>query len=510
MRPVLAAAAALSFAALPVAPQVLGQDRPNILFVIADDWGWPHAGVYGCDWVDTPNFDRVAEGGVLFTNAFTSNPKCSPCRASILTGRNSWQTGEAVNHFGVFPDTWPSYVHELAAGGYKVGHTGKGWGPGDWKAGGWETDPAGPALQKRTLDPPAEGISRTDYAGNFGLFLEEREAEAGGDPEERRPFHFWLGTREPHRSYEPGSGRRAGKDLSEIDVPGFYPDDRGIKDDLADYAVEVEWFDAHLGRALDLLEERGELANTLVVVTSDHGMPFPRVKGQIYEWGFHLPLAVMGPPGLVTGGGRTADDFINVRDFAPTFLEAAGLPKPASVTGRSFADILKAEGSGDLREGPDEMLIGKERHDVGRPGDAGYPVRAIRTPEYLYVRNFTPDAWPAGNPETGYRNVDDGPTKSRLLSRFNKYYRLSFGRRPPEELYEMPSDAENLTNLADDPAHRAAKTRLRARMLELLEKEGDPRATGRAWVFDGYRYTGDKPHGFDAFREFSGPAGPGR
>ena len=510
-RPLLTAAAPLAAALLlgAAAPAAVADDaapRPNILFVIADDWGWPHAGVYGCDWVSTPHFDRVAKHGALFANAFTSNPKCSPCRASILTGRNTWQTGAAINHFGVFPDTWPVYPDLLEAGGYKIGYTGKGWGPGDYRAGGWERNPAGPAYQKAKRKPPTSGMSGTDYAGNFALFLEERDAEAEGaaDPQ---PFHFWLGTTEPHRGYEAGSGVAAGGDPARVDVPAFYPDTREIREDLLDYAVEVEHVDAHLGRALALLEGRGELANTLVVVTSDHGMPFPRVKGQIYEWGFHLPLAIMGPGVTAADGSppRTVEDFVNVRDFAPTFLELAGLPKPASITGTSFLDLLKSGEGGKLRSGSDEMLVGKERHDVGRPNDVGYPVRAIRTPDYLYVRNFAPDRWPAGNPETGYRNVDDGPTKSVLTRRFDRHYRLSFGKRPAEELYALPADRENLRNLADDPAHRAAKTRLRNRMYELLEAEGDPRVTGRAWVFDDYRYTGQKSHGWEAFREFSEP-----
>ncbi|MFH5803970.1 sulfatase [Alienimonas sp. DA493] len=482
-----------------------GNERPNILFVIADDWGWPHAGAYGTDWVNTPNFDRVAQDGALFKNAFTSNPKCSPCRASILTGRNSWQTGEAINHFGVFPNTWPAYPDLLEEGGYKIGYTGKGWGPGDYEAGGWERNPAGPAYQKARTQPPAGGMSACDYAGNFDLFLKERDAEAGDGP--AKPFHFWLGTYEPHRAYELGSGVKAGKSPAQVDVPSFYPDTREIREDLVDYALEVEYVDQHLGRALKLLEERGELENTLVVVTSDHGMPFPRVKGQIYEWGFHLPLAVMGP-GVTAGdgtGSRTVEDFVNVRDFAPTFLDVAGLPRSDSFTGKSMTDLLGASEGGKLREGADEMLVGKERHDVGRPNDVGYPVRAIRTPDYLYIRNFTPDRWPAGNPETGYRNVDDSPTKSALTRRFNQYYRLSFGKRPAEELYKMPADRDNMKNLAGDPAHRGAKTRLRDRMYELLEAEGDPRMTGRAWVFDDYRYTGRATHGWEAFQEFSEP-----
>src|SRR5204863_4760871 len=107
--------------------------RPNILFIIFDDWnGSTHAGAYGCTWIKTPNFDRIAREGVLFKNAFTSNPKCSPCRASILTGRHTWQLKEAVSHGGMFPDGFEVYPDLLEKAGYSVGLTGKGWAPGDF------------------------------------------------------------------------------------------------------------------------------------------------------------------------------------------------------------------------------------------------------------------------------------------------------------------------------------------------------------------------------------------
>jgi N-sulfoglucosamine sulfohydrolase len=106
--------------------------RPNILFIIADDWSWGHAGAYGCQWIKTPAFDRLAREGVLFNNTFTNNPKCSPCRASILTGRNTWQLEEAMCHYGIFRAKWPVYPDVMERAGYQVGHTGKGWGPGDF------------------------------------------------------------------------------------------------------------------------------------------------------------------------------------------------------------------------------------------------------------------------------------------------------------------------------------------------------------------------------------------
>ena len=244
--------------------------RPNILLAIADDWSYEHAGVYGSEWVKTPTFDRIAREGVLFHNAFTSNPKCSPSRASMLTGRNTWQLEEPVNHFGVFSVKYCVYTDLLEEAGYFVGYTGKGWGPGDHEAGGFKRNPAGRAFNRHQLDPPLPFISGLDYAANFEAFLEAR------DP--NQPFCFWYGGQEPHRGFEQGAGIRSGKRLEAVELLAYYPDSDLIRSDLLDYSLEVEWFDGQLGQMIRILEERGELENTFVLVTSDHGMPFPRVK----------------------------------------------------------------------------------------------------------------------------------------------------------------------------------------------------------------------------------------
>lgn len=480
--------------AAPAILRAQARRRPNILFAIMDDWSFGHAGAYGCAWVKTPAFDRIAERGVTFNNTFTSNPKCAPCRASILTGRNSWQLKEAVNHFSIFPRDFAVFPDLLEQAGYFVGMTGKGWGPGDFKSPGWPRNPAGPAFSRVTTKPPAQYIGNNDYAGNFIDFLTQK-------PEDR-PFFFWMGGTEPHRPYEDGIGLRMGKRLEDVTLPKYYPDNRIIRSDLLDYAVEVEYFDGHVLRALDHLEKAGELDNTLVLMTSDHGMPFPRVKGQIYDAGFRLPLAAMW--GRNFKGGARVDDFIKARDFAPTMLEAAGVEPAGAMTGRSFLDVLRAGRSGQVDATRNLMLIGKERHDLGRPRDAGYPVRAIRTPEFLYVRNYVPDSWPAGNPETGYRNVDDGPTKRFLLSSFNEYYRLSFGLRPAEELYLVREDPDNVNNVAKDPQYAEAKRKLRERMEELLRGEGDPRMLNRADFFDTIEYVGPRNHSYEAWLKNNG------
>ncbi len=464
--------------------------RPNILFIIFDDWnGSTHAGAYGCSWVKTPNFDRVAREGVLFRNAFTSNPKCSPCRASILTGRNTWQLNEAVSHGGYFPAGFETYPDLLEKSGYVVGLTGKGWAPGDFKTVAKRTrNPAGPGFDQLTQAAIASGISPNDYPGNFSEFL---KARAPG-----QPFCFWMGFHEPHRAYEWNSGVRLGKKIEDVKVPAFLPDTEIVRRDLLDYAVEVEWGDAQIGRALKILEAAGELEQTLVIVTSDHGMPFPFVKGQLHEDAFHLPLAMRWGRGIKPG--RMVEDFVNVRDLAPTYLELAGLAPHAQMTGRSLANILRSDQSGWI-ENRDVMLAGKERHDLGRPSDLGYPVRCLRTKDFLYVHNFHPERWPVGNPETDFGNCDSGPTKEVVKLLGGHFYELCFGKRPADELYDIKIDPECVNNLASELFYLPIVDELRAKLASLLKDEGDLRMAGKGEVFESYKYVGGRGKDYETW-----------
>ncbi len=464
--------------------------RPNILFVIFDDWGWQHAGAYGCDWVKTPNFDRVAREGVLFKNAFTSNPKCSPCRASILTGRNTWQLEEASCHNGIFPSKFAVYPDLLEAAGYTVGLTGKGWGPGDFKSTGFKRNPAGPTFDLHKMsETPASGIGKHDYSKNFEAFLAQKP--------KGKPFSFWMGFQEPHRAYELNSGVKLGKKLEDVKVPSYLPDNAVVRGDLADYAIEVEYADAHIGRALKALEDAGELENTLVIVTSDHGMPFPFVKGQIHEDGFHLPLAMRW--GKVIKPGRVVDDFVNVRDFAPTYLELAGVKQHPQITGKSLVNLLKSNKSGQIEAERNVMVAGKERHDLGRPNDWGFPVRAIRTKEFLYVHNFQPERWPVGNPETDFGNCDPSPSKEVIKMLGGYYYELCFGKRQADELYRLSDDPECVRNLANDIAFNYIKEEMQTRMMTILRAEQDPRALGNGAIFDTYKYVSGRTKGYETW-----------
>ena len=309
---------------------VFAEDRPNILFCISDDQSWPHAGAYGTKWVSTPGFDRVAREGLLFHNAYTPNAKCAPSRACILTGRNSWQLEEAANHMPFFPAKFETYVEALGKNGYFTGYTAKGWAPGSaHDVDGNPRQLTGKVFNKLKAKPPAKAISSNDYAGNFDLFLDDA---AKGE----KPWCFWYGSTEPHRRYEYGAGVKNGKKLEEIDkVFDFWPDNETTRNDMLDYAFEIEHFDNHLVRMLASLEKRGLLENTIVVVTADNGMPFPRIKGQEYEMSNHLPLAIMWPKGI-KNPGREIQDYVSFIEYAPTFLEIAKVP--LSATGMAELD----------------------------------------------------------------------------------------------------------------------------------------------------------------------------
>ncbi|MFW5856523.1 MAG: sulfatase [Planctomycetota bacterium] len=469
------------------------QDRPNILFVIADDAS--HFGAYGHRFVKTPNFDRVARDGIRFTRAFTTNPKCAPSRASILTGRHTWQNGASCLHWNYWPDDLPVYTDFLDEAGYHIGFSGKPWAPGDWKRCGRTENPAGPAWNEHWLTPPeGTAISAHDHAANFDAFLAARPAGA--------PFCFWVGPSEPHRPYVPGEAQQHGKTLDEVDtVPPYWPQEDGVRSDMLDYAFEIEWFDRQLGAVLERLEAAGERERTLVIVTSDNGAPFPRVKGQMYDDDFRLPCAAMWPERIAPG--RVVDDLVSFTDFAPTFLQAAGLPVPDGMAGRSLFDIFDTDGSGMVTPDRTRAFMGRERHDMGREGDLGYPVRCIRTPRWLYVRNFAPDRWPAGNPETGYTNCDSSPTKTRILEMKEKgdelYWQYAFGKRPAEELFDLDADPYCITNLADDPAHAGTKTELREELETKLRETADPRILGEGDIFEQVEYIVDAPHAWSHY-----------
>jgi arylsulfatase A-like enzyme len=442
--------------------------RPNILLCIADDWGWPHAGAYGDAVVKTPHFDRVAREGVLFHHAFSAAPSCTPSRGALLTGRAVHQLAEGANLWSTLPARFAVYPDLLEQAGYVVGATRKGWGPGNFKEGGRTRPPAGPPFK------------------DFASFL--------ATVPKGKPFCFWFGGQDPHRPYEPGSGRKAGLDPAAVRVPPMLPDTPETRNDILDYYAEVQRFDRDVGELLGLLEQRGELDNTLVVITADNGWPFPRGKANVYDAGSRQPFAARWPLGF--RGGRTSDAFVNLYDLAPTFLDAAGLKPPRDMTGRSLLPLCR----GERQSGRDAVFLERERHAQVRAGNGSYPVRAVRTREFLYIQNLRPDRWPAGDPELvhsvgRFGDCDGGPVKELLLggredASLRRCFQLAFDKRPAEELYDLRPDPHQLTNVVAQSGYARERQRLRSRLERWRRDTADPRLAKDDDWFDAVPYFG--------------------
>ena len=471
--------------------------RPNILFCISDDQSYAHTGANGDPVVKTPAFDRVAREGIRFTHAFCDAPTCGPSRSAILTGQPIWRLEEAGNIHSTLPKKFITYTEVLEKAGYSIGFTGKGWSPGRLSAGGRSSNPAGREFSRRRLKPPFRSMTNKDYAANFDDFL--------GQVAKDQPFCFWLGTHEPHRGFEAGAGKRTGKDPAKVVVPAIFPDHPVVRSDILDYYVEVEHFDKMVARAIQSLEKAGQLDNTIVVVTSDHGMPFPRAKASLHDDGSRVPLAIRWPRGI-KDSGRTVDSCVNLSNLAPTFLAVAGLKAPDMMTAGSLMDFFSNTGTSNPGTFPDKSaaFIAMERHDGCRKGGKGYPCRAIRTREYLYIKNLKPDRWPAGNPDREFcaryipfGEVDSSPTKSLLMDNkdkpgFKRFYDLAFAKRPAEELYHVTKDPGQVVNLAGKAEYAKIRKKLATRLQEHLVLTKDPRALGLEAPWDYYPYYGNR------------------
>lgn len=485
----LAIFCAMAFASLSFKKNKKGNQRPpNILFLIADDAGIDFS-AYGSSYVNTPAFDRIAKAGVLFNKAYTPNAKCAPSRSCILTGRNSWQLEAAANHWIYFPPQFKTFPEALKENGYEAGYTGKGYQPGfALTHDGKKRDLLIKSYDTFRVQPPTKEISRIDYASNFKYFQQAKD--------KNKPWFFWVGFNEPHRAYEYGTGASIGnKSKASIKkVPGYFPDTDTIRNDLLDYAFEIEYMDKQVEKILEYLKETGELDNTIIVYTSDHGMPFPRVKGNQYEHANHIPMAVMWKDGIKSTG-RKIDDYVSFIDLAPTFLQAAGITQKQSgmhsFAGKTLFNIFNSNKNGQVEPARNFVLVGQERHDIGRPNDWGYPIRGIHKNGMLYLINYEPDRWPACNPETGYLNTDGGATKTFILNQRRigiekTYWRLCFGHRLAVELYDIKKDPDCIINLAGKPQYKSVEATMKTEMETKLKAEGDYRMLGYGHIYEQY------------------------
>ncbi|NMM48363.1 sulfatase family protein [Marinigracilibium pacificum] len=452
-----------------IAPSV--DNRPNILFVLADDWSFPHASAYGDKVINTPHFDKIAQNGILFTNAYTPSPSCTPARAAILTGRYPHALEQGGNLWGTLPKKYPNYVDLLEESGYVVGFQDKGWAPGNYEDGGYTRNPAGNEIS------------------NFNDFFENLD--------ENKPFCFWYGTRDPHRPYTQGIGQASGLNIDNVEMPDYWPADSVINSDILDYYYEIERIDSDLDRLMFRLERTGLLENTIIIVTSDNGMPFPRAKANCYDLGTKVPLAITWAK--MANKSIKHEGFINLIDLAPTLLEIAGLDVPEEMQGKSFASLIIGEASDYNHQ--KEVFMERERHAHARFENSSYPIRAIRDSTFLFIHNLKPDRWPAGNPlpksKKSFIDIDDGPSKSHMISmrdksiEFARYFELSTGKRPEFELYNILDDPDQTINLAGMTEYKNIVNEYKSKINKWQEETGDPAIKNLSpYPFDEYKYYG--------------------
>jgi len=448
-------------------------ERPNILFIVADNWRWPNASILGDPLARTPAFDRIAREGVLFTNTFNPVPSCSPTRSCLLTGKYAHELGERANLWSSFPKDTPVITELLQDSGYITAYCGKPWGPGNWNISGWNENPVGTKFD------------------DFSAFIARHEKS--------RPFFFWLG----NTSTATRGGKlpfieeaKATLNIGALTVPPELPDCPEVRDDLLNYYGGVLKLDEEASEAVALLEKTGQLDETVIVYVSDNGWQLPRGLAHCYDRGSHVPLAIRWGTRLTAG--RKVHEFVNVADLGPTFLEIAGLTPPVGMTMRSIKSLLLGQPENNPR---DAVFIERERHANVRSGNLGYPVRGIRTHDFLYLRNMRPDRWPAGDPDIlfihgrPFGDVDTTRVKDFLLEHLNdlayaKYIDLIFAKRPSEELYDLKSDPDQLHNVSDKPEYSEKLNRLRDRVTQWMEQTHDPRCDPAYDGFDTFPYYG--------------------
>ncbi len=520
---------AVILAAVPVA-RTAPAPRPNILFCFADDWA-RYAGCYAgldgrpspSDVVATPVIDRMAREGVLFRNAFVTAPSCTPCRSSLLSGQYFFRTGRGAILVGaVWDPSIPSFPLLLRDSGYHIGQTYKVWSPGtpndapfggrdhEYEKAGGEFNNFSENATKMIRSGMAFDAAKTrmldQVRANFAAFMADRKPG--------QPFCYWFGPTLTHREWEKGSGKALWgiePDAFKGKLPKFMPDVPEVREDFADYAGEIQAWDAGVGALLKMVGDSGELDNTLIVISGDHGMPgVPGGKCNLYSFGTGVALIARVPGGK---GGRIVDDFVNLMDLAPTFLEAGGVKPPDAMTGRSLWGVLKSEKAGQVDPLRTWVVTGRERHvENAREGFVGYPHRAYRTPDYHYIRNFAPDRWPMGDPfavrpgsapsagelehntRIAFADMDASPTKAWLVGVRNDpewkwHYDYAFARRPAEELYDLRADPDQTRSLAGEPRLDAVKRDLADRLMKVLVEAADPRVTGDGMTFERSPFT---------------------
>jgi len=438
-------------------------DLPNIVFIIADDISWDDFGCYGNTDVRTPNIDRVAGEGLLFTNMYLTASSCSPSRTSIISGRYPHNTGAAELHTPL-PAHVPVFPEFLQEAGYFTAASGK-WHMGE--------------SARRAFDTLA--ISEIGLSGSESWLNVMRALPAD------QPFFLWFASLDAHRDWSADTIADP-HDPESLKVPvGLAGMDATLKD-LASYYNEVWRFDYYVGLVIDELERMGVADNTLVIVTADNGRPFPRSKTRVYDSGMKTPFIAWWPEGIQETG-VTVDALVSIIDMAPTLLTIAGIEPGPSFQGRSFNRLLETPGN-TFRN---YLFAEHNWHDL-----ESYE-RMVRNKGFMYIFNGRPQF-----PNNGPVDALVSPSMRDLKALHDEggltkdQQDVFVAPRAAEELYDLRSDSDQVNNVIEEPRYAEELERLRNVMRRWQEETADnlPEDLTRDWFLrDAESYVQSEFHG---------------
>ncbi|GAB5403710.1 MAG: hypothetical protein Aurels2KO_19410 [Aureliella sp.] len=453
-------AACLVALCVPVAPLRAEGDRPNILIITVDDMSCDSVGAYGCKLErTTPNMDALAKTAMRFRFAHVQVGNCMPSRNVMWSGRYPHNNG--VEGFYQVPKPGFPVLCDLAKqAGYftairhKVSHS------TPYSPYGWDL----------ILDEVGEPRPHVKDAASYG---ESARAGIAAARDAGKPFCMLVNISDPHKPFY-SQVKGGGKDpyvpsrvftADEVPVPGFLPDDRVVREELALYYSSVRRADDGVGAVLEALEASGLAESTLVMFLSDHGMPLPFAKTQLYHHSTRTPLMVR-LPGVTKPNTEDGAHMVSAVDFLPTLLDVVGIEHPSGLDGRSFAPLL----AGETQANRDFVV--KEYNE--NSGAKRNPMRGIETREYLYLfnpwANGTRKMATATNGTQTYRRMQQlAKTDSSIASRLNL---ADF--RTVEELYHVAEDPDCLVNLVGHAEHQEILQSLRGKLHEHLVATGDP------------------------------------
>lgn len=434
----------------------------NLLLILSDDHSYPHVGCYGNADIMTPNLDRFAAQGMRFDRAYVTSPQCVPSRASIFTGRSPVAI-DMTRFSAPLPRDVPTYPEALRAAGWFTGVAGR-----TYHMEGARTSAESRAVFEKyqlttfpdRVDYVKQSSDNATSAGQFREFLDRKPKD--------KPFFLQLCSNDPHRPLTTQGPTK--HDPARLTLPAHYPDTALVRADFARYYDEIAHFDVFFGEVMAELEKRGLADNTLVIFMGDNGASQFRGKGTLNEFGIHVPLLVRWP-GRLKAGTRTTE-LISGEDLAPTFLEAAGLPVPREMTGKSFARLLR----GESFEGRKFIFAERGSHGSSLPGNsAGFDLGRVvvsKTHKLIYNALGELPYWPvdfAG--DAFWKEIVQQHESGKLDPKLDRLYFAS--PRPMFEVYDLQADPNEFTNLHGKPAAATAQKELFAALQEWMILERD-------------------------------------